>query len=156
MSFINASPGDVQYANYAVIDTIPIKAAVNIEKGNCYTIDGEGFLLALTGASGALTNLNGIFQAMAKTNSISGEVSGSRRVQCLQKRSRVVLKAPANITKGDTVSIDVSGTTVTANKVQAATTHIIGTVFEIIAITTSRIPKVKTENDDLILVDLLE
>ena len=150
MSFVNPTVGDMQYSQYAVIDTIPIKSGVSISKGSCYTIDADGELIALTGASGALSNLNGIFQAMTTPKSTD------TRVQCLQKRSRILLKAPADVTKGDSVSIAVTTNVVTADKVQIATTNIIGTVFEITAITDARIPKVKTADNDLVLVDLLE
>ena len=101
MSFVNPVPGDIQYAQYAVIDTVEIKADQAISKGSCYTIDGDGYLVSLVGASDALTNLNGVFQAMASSVGISGETSGDRRVQVLNKRSRILLKAPADIKKGN-------------------------------------------------------
>ena len=156
MSFTNPVPGDIQYAQFAIVTTVPIKESVNIEKGSCFTIDPDGYLVDLVGASDALTNLNGIFQAMASSVSVSGESSGDRRVQVLNKRSRILIKAPADVTKGDSVTIAVTGTAVTADKIEVSAANIIGTVFEVAAITSDRRPKVKTANNDLVLVDLIE
>jgi len=155
MSFVSPGPGDIHYSQYAVVDTYPIKDAVSIVKGNCYTMNADGHLIAFTAGSGAVTNLNGVFQAMADSAAVSGEAAGSRRVQCLVKRSRICMKAPADVTPGDRVAIAASGSTVTADTVQVATSQIIGTVFEILALSNRR-PKAKTAAGDLILVDVLE
>ena len=118
-------------------------------------MNSDGYLIAFVGASGAVTNKNGVFQAMASSAAGTGETAGDRSVQCLVKRSRIILKAPADATPGDDAAIAVTGTTVTADKIQVASAQKIGTIFEILALT-NRSRKAKTADNDLVLVDLIE
>ena len=156
MSFVDPGIGDIVYSQYAVVDSLPIKAGVGITKGRCFTADADGFLIALTAASGNVNNKNGIFQAMADSAAVTGESDGDRRVQCLMKRSRVLLKAPVNATPGDDVAIAASGTNVTADTIQLSSTQKIGTIFEIYTLAANRSRKAKTAAGDLVVVDLLE
>jgi len=156
MSFVDLAPGDIVYSQYSVVDTLPVKSAVAISKGEVYTMDSDGYLVELTAASDDLDNLNGAFQAMADSAAVAGESDGDRSVQCLCKRSRILLKAPADITPGDDVTIAATGTTVTPDTVEVSSTHKIGTVFAISTLNTNRTKKAKTAAGDLVEVDLIE
>ena len=158
MSFVNLEPGDIVYSQYAVVDTLPIKDGVNITKGHVYTVSSAGYVIALTASSGALTNLNGAVQAMASSTAVASESAGDRKAQFLLKRSRIILKAPANITPTDSVTIAATTTVVTADTVaSSASGHAakIGSVFEILTLN-NRARKVATEAGDLVVVDLIE
>ena len=158
MSAVTTSrPGDSIYTQYSIVKTLPINSVISIVKGNIYTVNADGYLISLAAAAGVITNMNGpAIQAMASSAAVAGEAAGDRRVQCLMHRSRVILKAPADITINDDVAVAATGTTVTADKVQiAGTSDKIGSVYEILTLGDGRREKPKTEDGDLIVVDLL-
>ena len=92
----------MQYVQYTIVDTNPIKAGVSITKGHVNTVDANGYLIALTASAGAADNLNVVFQAMASSAAVSGEADST--VQVLRQRSRILMKAPVNVTPGDDVT----------------------------------------------------
>ena len=151
MSQISLNIGDVPYTHHAYIVTRKIKAAVDISKGAWYTSTTNGYVDVLSATSGVVNLAGGAFQAMSKSNAVTGEVSGSRSCQFLVKRSRVIVKGTADLVQGASVEIVASGSTVTPDKVQALTTSgsKLGQIFRI------RGNKLKTVDNDLIELDVL-
>lgn len=153
-------PGDDVYPKYNVTTTEKIKSGVSITKGEVYTLDSNGYLVALTAASGTanINNLNGVFQAKDTVAApSSGDSDGKRSVQVLRKRSRIAMYAPANVTRGDTVAVAAASGTPDPDKVliQASSNPAIGEVFDILTVDSDANKKLKTADNDVILVELV-
>lgn len=151
MSYVSKKPGDIGFTQYAVISTMKIKSALSIVKGNFYTVNTDGYIIALTASAGVVSNASkGLFQATADSVAISGESDGDRLAQFLRLRSRVIAKASANLVVGESVEIAASLAVVSADKVQSSTTtgKKLGTIFKIFS------DKIKTANDDLVYVEM--
>ena len=122
MSFVGQAPGKVSWTQYAVVTTKPIKAGVDVAQGEVLTPDGDGYLIKLTAASGHVDNAdNGFFQALAKSDAVSGEADGARTVQCMGYRSRITMLLAAGLIPGQEVEVAASGSTVDPDKAKART-----------------------------------
>jgi hypothetical protein len=109
--------GDVPYPQYAVVLTKIIKDALAITKGRIYTPDAEGRLIVPVSTTGVADLTKGAFQAMADAPAPSAEDTDS--VQCLAQKSRIILKADANLVVGQEVELKSSGST-TAGQVHGS------------------------------------
>lgn len=152
-------PGDDIFQQYDLTRSLRVASAVEITKGELYTLNNDGRLIAVTAASGAIaTTTKGLFQAKdsvpAKTYT---DADDAPTVQCLVNGAWIILKAPANIVEGDRVSVAVgTGTTIDPDKVEKAASSsyldYLGVVFQILTVDASENPKIKTADDDLIVV----
>ena len=151
MSFTTPEIGDNHWPQYAVVDDLPVKADLDIQKGSLYAIDDDGFVVKITAAGGHSNNLSQAVQSMVNSVAVSGEDDGSRLIDCLFRRSRVILKAVADLTVNKFVEVDATLTAVTDNKVKLFSSGgvNIGSIFELLD------GKKKTVNNDLIVVDLI-
>ena len=149
-------PGDVPYPQYSVTDSEFVKQAVAIVKGEIYTIDAAGRLIAVTG-TGAVADLSaGAVQARDALAAPAAE--DTDEVQVLKRRSRILMKADANLVPGNLVNLKCVGGTVTPDKVQAAASPkddgYLGTIYGIYTLGTNGAKKQVTADDDLVEVDL--
>lgn len=148
--------GDVPYPQYAVVLTKIIKNALAITKGHIYTPDAEGRLLVPVSTTSVADLTRGAFQAMADAAAPSAEDTDS--VQCLTKRSRIILKANANLVVGQEVDLKSSNSTTTADKCMAAVSPhgkgYLGKIMEIYTKGTDGAIKPKTADNDLVIIDL--
>lgn len=149
MSFIKLGIGDIGHTIHSYLKTVGVDAGVSIIKGNVYTKDSDGNLIDLTAGSGVVAAGLGRFQALASSPAVASEAAGSRKVQCMIARSRVILKGPVNLVAGQSVEMHGSGSTVNAAKVQAYST---GTKLGVIHSLLNG--NAKTANNDLIFIDM--
>ena len=152
MSYVSKEPGDVGFTQYAVVSTHEVHNAVDIVKGHCYTPNTGGRLHEIVSSSGIINNVSrGIFQAMSKSDAISGEAAGDRKMQCLGLRSRVILKASAaNLVPGQPVELHGAAQVEHPAHVQALTSTgtKIGVIYKIFG------DKIKSAIDDKMYVDV--
>ena len=152
-------PGDDIYQQYDLTRTMRAASGVAITKGNLYTLNADGRLIALTASSGAIASTTkGLFQAKTSVDAVTyTDADNAPEVQCLINGEFIVMKAPANIVEGDRVAVGVgTGTTITPDKVEVATSSsyldYLGTVFQILTVDTDENKKLKTAVDDLIVI----
>lgn len=138
-------PGDAPYNQYATYITNPISAALAIVKGVIYTSDAAGNLVAVTD-----TVVKGTFQATAPA--AANATAGEDRVQVLTTRSRILMKAPAGITKGDSMLLSAGGAAVVKGAKNAV--NYIGSVFELYTKDSNGTVKEITVADDLVTIDM--
>ena len=136
MSYVTKEPGDVGFTQYLVVTTKQIKNAVSVTKGRFYTVNDDGYVIALTASSGIVDNAgNGLFQAMTSSAAVTGESSGDRSCQFMVMRSRCIVKCDADLVPGQDVEIKAAAAVVTPDRVQArtATGKRLGTIYKIFA-----------------------
>ena len=157
MSLNPKEPGEVFYPQYTVVKTMPIKGQTRIQKGYLYTADGDGYLVA-PGNDGFL---NGIFQAQRDVPaSAAGTADGADRVDCLCIRSRIGIKGTANLVASMRVRYDAATGKVAvfaiagASPTKEETLGIVGSIYEIYTKTSLRAEKLKTADNDVVVVDL--
>ena len=152
MSYVTKEPGDISFTQYAVVSTHEVHNAVDIVKGHCYTPNTGGRLHEIVSSSGIINNVSrGIFQAMTKSDAVSGESAGDRSVQCLGLRSRIILKASAaNLVPGQPVELHGAAQVEHPAHVQALTSTgtKIGVIYKIFG------DKLKTAIDDKLYVEV--
>lgn len=152
-------PGDDVFPQYSITRTLRAASAVEITKGNLYTLNSDGRLIALTASSGAIASTTkGLFQAKTSVAAVTyTDADKAPEVQCLVNGSWILMKAPANIVEGDRVAVAVgTGTSITPDKVEVATSSsfldYLGTVHSIYTVDDNTTPKIKTAADDLVII----
>lgn len=133
-----------------------IKNALAITKGHIYTNDAEGRMIVPISTTGVADLTKGKMQAKADAPAPSAE--DTDEVQVLRPFSRILLKADANLVKGQDVDLKSSGSTTTADKVMAGVSphgkgHL-GKIWRIYTPGTDGVEKQKTADNDLVEVDM--
>jgi len=158
---INVVPwkiGDTIYEQFTHIRRGQMKNGVACTKGEILTKDSNGYLVKITASSGVAQLANGAFQAMESASAGSTQAA-SPTVQCMVSPSFIIMKAPANLVEGARVEVAAATSTPDPDKVKAAanaapTAGFLGTVLEILSKDTNENVKLKTEDDDLIVVKM--
>ena len=148
--FNPANPGDLVYPKYAVVTTEPISAALQIIKGQLYTTDASGNLIAVT-----TTLQPGFFQAATTPVAISG-AAGVDFVQVNGPRTRMMFTTQvAGLNVGEDVKIvAASANVVTSTK--ADLLHV-GKIFEIYNLQSDNISqKYVTAVGDKVIVETVQ
>lgn len=148
--------GDVAYDQHSTTKTNVVKNAVAITKGYVYTPDGEGRLIVPVSTTSVADLTKGVFQARESMAAPSAEDTDS--VQCLVPKSRIILKADANLVPGQEVELKSATSTTTQDKCMAAasprTKGFLGRIFEIYTKGTDDAIKQKTADNDLVIIEL--
>ena len=156
-------PGDDVYEQYTIKKTYPIKTGVAVTKGNLYTFDDDGYIVALTAVAGAVTLHRGCVQA---TVSVAAKTYTARAdapiVQCHVGGSWVILEAGTAMPVQSRVTVGVDSadnTVVTANRTgllgtTVAVAYVLGTIHEILSQTTEGVVKTAAAVGDKIVVQL--
>lgn len=148
--------GDEPYPQYSVTTSEYIKQSVAITKGYIYTKDSNGRLIVPVSTTSVADLTKGIYQAKSDASAPSAE--DTDRVQCLNSRSRILIKADANLVVGQDVDLKSASTTTTQDKVMAGvhphTKGHLGKIFEIYTKGTDGAIKQKTADNDLVVVDV--
>lgn len=148
--------GDVPYPQYSVTVTAFQDASLAVTKGYIYTKNSSGNLIVPISTTGVADLSRGVFQA--RDASPSNGTAGVQGVQCLVPKSRIILKAPANLVVGDEVELDSSGSTTTQDTcmqaVQPHTKGYLGRIVEIYTKDSSGNPKQVTAANDLVIIQL--
>ena len=149
-------PGDAYYPQFDVRRSMPINAGVSIVKGNIYTADSQGNIVAVTGSGGVAFLGDGLFQATVDLAAVTGESDGDRNVQFITPASYMILKADASLTVGNRVDLKIVGAVVTADRVQGApliySRGSIGRIFRILSVDGKELQKQVTAANDLVVV----
>ncbi len=149
-NFNPANPGDLVYPKYAVVTTEPISAALQITKGELYTTDASGNLIAVT-----TTLQPGFFQATATPAAVSG-AAGADSVQVNGPRTRMMFTTQvAGLKVGEDVKIVAASTNVVTST-KADLLHV-GKIFEIYNLASDNItPKHLTAVGDKVIVETVQ
>ena len=128
--------GDDIFQQEGLTRSHKVAANLAIVKGNIYTKNAAGFLVAPS-ATGSVAALNrGVFQA--KTAHSANATAGGAFVQCLNKSAWMILKAPAGIVEGNRVGLATpTATTIDADTCKAVTDYdagFLGTVYQILTV----------------------
>lgn len=159
MPRVNAhSPGDDIYEQYGLTQKFELASTQAAKKGELLTMNADGRLVSMTAASGAINNLQGIFQPKADV-AAQTVASGGKfpTVECLMRGAFMLFKAPVNAVPGERVKISTpANATVDPDKVELSnavpTIDVLGTIYEIYTKTTTGGKKLKTADDDLVVV----
>lgn len=157
----NTSPlkaGDAPFQQYSATVTRIIKANLAIIKGSIFTPDSSGRLIVPISTSSVADLSTGVYQARESVT--AGAVEDTDKVQCLTVESRIILKAAASLTVGQSVELSSSGSTTDNTKVMAAvypkTKGFLGRIFAIYTPNTDGTEKQVTADNDLVIIDLGE
>ena len=170
---VNINPkkaGDLVYPQYAVIRTFELASAQSATKGHIMTTDADGRLTPITAVGGRITNAKGLFQIIADRGAQTYHATNNPirpTVQAAITTSWVLLKAAADVTAGDRVTlVTPTDTTVTPDTVVTSGdslvigvsfTAFVGRVYRIYTVDETETPKkTKTVADDLVVVMLGE
>lgn len=150
-------PGDIPFPQYATVDSEFLKISVAAVKGNVMTLDAAGRLIAVVGSVAIADLSRGAFQAMDALAAPAAE--DTDEVQVLKQRSRIILKAPVNLSPGDEVELACAAGVVDPDKCQLAavagrTDGYLGRIFQIYTLGTDGVKKQFTADDDLVIIDL--
>jgi len=147
--FAPANPGDLVYPKYAAITTMPISAALQVDKGKVYTTDASGNLIIVAGSIA-----DGFFQALVTPEDVSG-LAGEDSVQVAGPRTRMLFTTTeAGLKLGEDVIIVADST----NVIGGAKTSVlyIGKIFEIYTLDSSQERKFITEVGDKVIVETVQ
>jgi len=149
-NFTPAVSGDLVYPKYAVVTTEPISNALQINKGQLYTTDSSGNLIAVT-----TTLQQGFFQAAVTPSAVSG-AAGVDSVQVNGPRTRMLFTTQiAGLRVGEDVKIVAASTNVVTSA-KSDLLHI-GKIFEIYNLNSDNItPKHTTATGDLVIVETVQ
>lgn len=150
-------PGDDIYEQAGWTKTYPLDSGVAAVKGVLMTMNADGHLVALAGSGAALSGRRGLFQPKADRAAETYTANADApTVQCLIPPSMIIMKAPANVVAGDRVQVAVASGTADGDKVEIAnaveTIDFLGRVHEIYTRNSDGTFKLKTADDDLIIV----
>ena len=147
--------GDNIYPQYNRVITIPCGTGA-ITKGNLYTLNSEGYLVAAGTTRGSFAS--GLYQAAVSAP--ADTTAGTHTVQVYASGSRVLCKAPADLVRGDLVEYTTGTTnilkklTLAASVTSADFLAKVGRLYDIYTQSDLNTPKRKTEANDLVEVEL--
>ena len=150
--------GDDIYEQYSLTQTHYIDSNVEITKGEIYTKNADGHLVAL-GNAVSPSLIRGMFQAKDSVPAKVYDATGiAPKVQCLVKRAWIVMKAAtADMVEGDIVKITGAADSITPDTVSKATavdTSTLGRIYRILTVdATTENPKLKTAVGDILVID---
>lgn len=175
------TPGVTYWPEHIWGTSEPLKQDVEIEMGNIYTKDANGYIIKVVAASGTCQLERGIFQASrswTNTKFPEGEkaasadtADGQRKMLFWGLDSFVILKARSAAVPGQIVDLYANGATVTPDTVVGNTTGVktrgsIGVLQDILKLSAdsrdastdyddrTRPARTGTGNDDLVVVRL--
>lgn len=151
-------PGDNGWPQYNVTDSEFVKNAVLVVKGDIMTLDAAGRIVAVTG-TGDIADLTRGAMQIQDAPAAAPTAEDTDEVQVFKQRSRVLLKAPANLSPTDPVELECNGGTVDPDKVALSavagrTNGYLGKIFQIYTLGTDGVKKQFTADNDLVWVDL--
>jgi hypothetical protein len=148
--------GDVPYPQYSRVSKNFIKISVAVTKGNIFTLDAAGRLIAPVTTSSVADLTKGARQAMATVAAPAAEDTDD--VQVLAAGSRIIMKADASLVPGQEVELKAVTSTTTPDKVMAGVAPrskgFLGRIFEIYTKGTDGAVKQVTADGDLVIVEL--
>ena len=154
-------PGDDIYEQYTIKKTYELATTVAAKKGNLYTFNNAGKLIALTVASSKVNLAKGVVQATAKVDAVTYATGNGPKVQCHVAGSWCILKsARANLPVQSRVVVDVNASdeiveqSVDAIGTTTTLAYILGTIHEVLTPGTGNTVKTTTEAGDLIVVQM--
>ena len=159
---VNINPrkaGDSIYEQYTVVRTFQLASTVAAVKGNCYTVNAEGRLVALTAVAGLVDVSKGLFQAAADRAAATYTEGNGPTVQCFVTPAWILLKGAADLVEGTRVAISAALAVVTPDTVMALPStgtinNLVGKLHQILTLDDTENPKSKTAAGDLVVVQL--
>ena len=142
--------GQIAYQDLIEPKTLKVAGSADIARGDFCTMHTNGYLVPATTEAGKPTDFKaGLFVALQKVNNTGANGDETCQVACV--RSRVIVKAAANVTLGMPVQTVLdSKTHVKPAATNAPANSVVGTVYEF----PGEPDKVITALNDLVVIDL--
>lgn len=161
VSYNTREAGDDVYEQFTLRKTFELAATVAGVKGNLFTMNAAGRLVAITASGGVVDLSNGVFQAAAPRAARATIDTGDSgpTVQAHMRGGWILIKGAASLLPGMRVVPSASGATVDDAKVMKAPAstdplNILGTIYEIITKGTTDQFKLVSADNDLVVVQL--